>query len=416
MVRDGEPGGGRAAPRWPAVAFSRFVTVAAVAVGVAACAGGESAAGLRAARVVLDRAAAAAVVTQPAFGPGKFWYVRTVQSANAPGFPAFRLTAETWFGFDGTSRTRSASAAPHVLGQDSVTVGDPAYGPGDVVGVSRALFTGAQLASLPTESGRLGAAIDAAEKALGRQENALTIQRRRTAGSRFFQYAARSTLTASQQRSLDMFETAASLLAGPVSPGVRAALYRLIATLPGLRSDGEVRDALGRLGAGVSIGGGRERARITFDPASGELFSDSVGALTQTIINEGFTSSLRTVPSGLPPASGHPPAILLATVSPHVGAAQTVFHVVQSTQNAPIQDTLLGPTAASCKAELFPGPSPQLSGGARTTVAIGALRGLAYRYSFGPASIGRRVWCPGQYQLQVTDINSGEATAYFDVK
>jgi hypothetical protein len=204
-----------------------------------------------------------------------------------------------------------------------------------------------------------------------------------------------------QQRSLELLETAATLLAGPVSPAVRGALYRLIATLPGLRYDGEVRDG----------------ARITFDPATGELLSDSLDAvLTQTILAEGFTSSLASVPSGLTPVGGDSPAILLATVSTHVGAALTVFHVVQSTRNAPMEDTLQGPTAASCKAELFPGPSPQLSGGARTAVAIGGLRGLAYRYSVGPASIGRRAWCPGQYQLQVTGVNGRQATAYFYVK
>ena len=356
-------------------------------------------------------------MTEPAFGPGKFWYARTLQSAHGPGFRSFRSTVETWFGFDGTSRTRSAPPARSVSGQDSVTVGYPDYGPGDGVGLSPALFTGAQLASLPTDSGPLRAAIDAGEKALSRQDNALKIQVRRTAGSSSSQIVLRSKLTASQQRSLELLETAASLLAGPVSPGVRGALYRLIATLPGLRYDGEVRDALGRLGTAVSIGRGRDGARITFDPATGELLSDSLdGVLTQTIVAEGFTSSLASVPSGLTSVGGDAPAILLATVSPHVGAAPTVFHVVQSTRNAPMEDTLQGPTAASCKAELFPGPSPKLSGGARTTVAISGLRGLAYRYSFGPASIGRRAWCHGQYQLQVTGVNGRQATAYFYVK
>jgi len=367
--------------------------------------------------VVLDRAAAAAVaVTEPAFGPGKFWYTRTLESEFGPGFRSLRLTVETWFGFDGTSRTRSASPARSVSGQDTITVGYADYGPGDGVGLSQALFTSAQLASLPPDSGPLRAAIDAGEKALSRQE-ALKIQVQRTAGSGTSQMVLRSKLTASQQRSLELLETAATLLAGPVSAGVRGALYRLIATLPGLRYDGEVRDALGRLGTAVSIGRGRDVARITFDPATGELLSDSLdGVLTQTIVAEGFTSSLAGVPPGLTPVRGDAPAILLATVSPHVGAMPTVFHVVQSTRNAPMEDMLQGPTAASCKAELFPGPSPHLSGGARTNLTIGGLRGIAYRYSFGPASLGRRAWCPGQYQLQVTGVNGRQATAYFYVK
>jgi hypothetical protein len=119
--------------------------------------------------------------------------------------------------------------------------------------------------------------------------------------------------------------------------------------------------------------------------------------------------------SGVTPASGRPPAILLATVSPRVGVALSVFHVVQPTRNAPLEDMLRGPTAESCKAELLPGPSPRLVGGARTTTAIGGLSGRAYCYSFAPASIGRSAWCPGPHQLQVTGVNGRQATAYFYV-
>lgn len=414
--------------RWRPPNLGALVAVLAVAVSVAVAILAltqvkhqhqQPASALRPPTVALNRAAAAAVAgVQSAFGPGKFWYLRTVQSTDGPlSFGAYRSTVETWFGFDGTSRTRSGSPAASVSGQDTVSVGDPDYGPGDGVGLSQALLTGAQLSSLPTVSGQLRAAIDAGDRALDRQEHALKIQVRRTPGSEVSQMVLRSKLTASQQRSLDMFDTAASLLAGPVSPGVRGALYRLIATLPGLRYDGELRDALGRLGAAVSIGRGRNGARITFDPATGELLSYELdGVLTQTIAAEGFTSSLASVPSGLTAVGGQAPPVLLATVSPHVGAALTVFHVVQSTRNAPMQDMLQGPTAADCKAELFPGPSPQLSGGARTIVALDGLRALSYRYSFGPASIGRRVWCPGQYELQIIGVNGSQATDYFDVK
>ena len=240
----------------------------------------------------------------------------------------------------------------------------------------------------------------------------------RTPGSATTQLVLSSKLTASQQRSLDALETAASLLAGPVSPGTRGALYRLIATLPGLHYDGEVRDALGRSGTAVSIGHGRDSATITFDPATGRLFSISIdGFLTQTILTEGLTTSLATLPPGVSPPGVNAPAILLATVSPHVGAARTVFHLAQSTPNAPMQDTLQGPTAARCNAELFPGPSPHLSSGQATRCCDQrSTQSARTSYSFGPSSIGRRAWCPGQYQLQVTAADGGKATAYFDVK
>lgn len=302
-------------------------------------------------------------------------------------------------------------------GEDSVTVGDPDFGPSDGVGIAEVLFSNAQLASLPSDVARLRAVIDAGQKALDRQESALKFQVRRTPGSIRGQIVLRSKLTASEQHSLEVFGTAGALLAGPVSAGVRAALYRLVATLPGLRYDGTVRDALGRVGTAVSIGRGLGGSTITFDPGTGELLSESLNTvLTQTIVADGFTSSLASLPSGLKPVTGDVPPILLATVSPRTGSPLTVFHVVQSTRTAPMEDMVQGPTAASCKAELVPGPNPQLGGGARAEVAIDGLRGRAYRYSFGPASIGRRAWCPGEYQLQVTGVNGRQATVYFSVK
>lgn len=406
------------ARRWLGAA-AVIVTAAALTVALAACSATDPANGGARAKAALDRAAAAArtvaeVADQTGFGPSRFWYVRMIQSADGAGFRD-RETVETWFGFNGLSRTRSASPAADESGQDSLTVGDDDYGPGDGVGLPEALFTSSQLASLPSTGGPLRAAIEAGVTALNRQEDALRIKVRRTAGSTTTQLV-RSGLTASQLHVQALFQTAASLLAGPVSAGVRSALYRLIATLPGLRDEGEVRDALGRLGTAVALGPKRSRSTISFDPATGELLSASLDSImTQTIVARGVTSSLGGVPPGLAAVTGNAPAVLLARVSPHVGTAQTVFQVVQSTRNAPIEDTLLGPTAASCTAELFPGPSPKLSGGAHTSLAIGGLRGLAYRYSFGPGSIGRPGWCPGRYQLQILGLNGGQATAYFSV-
>jgi hypothetical protein len=171
--------------------------------------GSSPASASRALGVVLDRTAAAAVaVTQPSFGPGKFWYTRTLERGYGPGSRSFRSTVETWFGFDGTSRTRSASPARSVWGQDSVTVGYRDYGPGDGVGLSQALFTGAQLASLPTDSGLLRAAIDAGEKALSRQDNALKIQVQRTTGSSTSQIVVRSKLTTLAQGAVSLLLSA----------------------------------------------------------------------------------------------------------------------------------------------------------------------------------------------------------------
>ncbi|GAA3241958.1 hypothetical protein GCM10020216_068250 [Nonomuraea helvata] len=60
---------------------------------------------------------------------------------------------------------------------------------------------------------------------------------------------------------------------GPVSPQVRAASYRILADLPGVRSLGELTDPLGRKGqAFTRTGEGSEgvaTSRIVIDPVSG---------------------------------------------------------------------------------------------------------------------------------------------------
>jgi hypothetical protein len=91
-----------------------------------------------------------------------------------------------------------------------------------------------------------------------------------------------------------LFEMTPALLTLPVTPAVRAALYRMLAGLPGVRSLGPVTDAGGRAGVAVALsgrysgcgqesalhsGGGTEERptfascvveqRLVIDPASG---------------------------------------------------------------------------------------------------------------------------------------------------
>lgn len=51
------------------------------------------------------------------------------------------------------------------------------------------------------------------------------------------------------------FDGAFDLLADPLSPQVRAAVFRMLATLPGVTAAGKVRDVLGRLGYGITLTG-----------------------------------------------------------------------------------------------------------------------------------------------------------------
>ncbi|GAA2350374.1 CU044_5270 family protein [Streptomyces cuspidosporus] len=77
-----------------------------------------------------------------------------------------------------------------------------------------------------------------------------------------------------------MWRQAANLINLPVRAEVRAAAYRVIAGLPGIRSLGEVTDPLGRKGAGFALPAtvrpdyGTARSELIVDPATGALLSD----------------------------------------------------------------------------------------------------------------------------------------------
>ncbi|MCQ8189613.1 CU044_5270 family protein [Streptomyces rugosispiralis] len=77
-----------------------------------------------------------------------------------------------------------------------------------------------------------------------------------------------------------MWRQAAGLIGLPVRPEVRAAAYRVIADLPGIRSLGEMTDPLGRKGAGFALPAtarpdyGTARSELIVDPATGALLSD----------------------------------------------------------------------------------------------------------------------------------------------
>jgi len=77
-----------------------------------------------------------------------------------------------------------------------------------------------------------------------------------------------------------MWQQAAGLIRLPVKPAVRAAAYRVVAELPGVRSLGEVTDPLGRKGIGFALPAtdrpdyGTGRSELIVDPATGALLAD----------------------------------------------------------------------------------------------------------------------------------------------
>ncbi|MBE8478384.1 CU044_5270 family protein [Streptomyces justiciae] len=87
---------------------------------------------------------------------------------------------------------------------------------------------------------------------------------------------------AASDRSAWVLRQAGNLVTMPVKPGVRAAAYRLMADLPGVRVVGHVTDPLGREGVGVEFPGayrtplGTTRQRLVIDPSTGDMLSDEL--------------------------------------------------------------------------------------------------------------------------------------------
>ncbi|MGW7753529.1 CU044_5270 family protein [Streptomyces violaceusniger] len=107
-----------------------------------------------------------------------------------------------------------------------------------------------------------------------------------------------------------MWRQAAGLIGLPVKAEVRAAAYRVIAGLPGIRALGEVTDPLGREGVGFALpasdrpGYGTGRSELIVDPATGALLSEQevltepdakaakAGLTSGTVVN--YTATVRS--------------------------------------------------------------------------------------------------------------------------
>jgi hypothetical protein len=75
---------------------------------------------------------------------------------------------------------------------------------------------------------------------------------------------------------LYVWSTAQDLLAGPITPGTRAALYRVLAGRPGIRYAGNVKDHLGRPGVALAMpvsGKISGTSRLIIDTRSGQLLA-----------------------------------------------------------------------------------------------------------------------------------------------
>ena len=463
----GAPNGGRArrGPRWvwATVGLSGAACVAVAVVAIAFTSGSVQPTAAQA----LDRAAGAAAVGRAVMlGVGQYWYTRTIYSSTEPipivprTIPAgsrqlpptvpfyVSQSIETWIGTDGTIRRREttlsqryANAAarrrwvasgepfPRLGGSDSITGGDGWFPPGSGAGgdLGDGLFNYGQLISLPTAVGPLGAAIERAQAALQRREqHGLSMQIQPGVGVGGMQIiGGQGGLSPAQRRAIEDLNTIASLLSTPVTPAVRAALYRVAASLPGVAYDGSARDGLGRKGIEVSVGNGDGGIRMIFDPRTGALRQSTMlpgntglrigfTGLTQTIAAQGVAASLDSLPAGVKPIAGKQGAPQTLSISPRTGTPSTVFTLTLSPPPArrrspgpPPIATLDGPTAPGCHAFLMPPPLIRLAELAR------AAGGPRSNYRLGPGSISRHAWCPGRYLLQLS--SAGQPSLYFDV-
>jgi hypothetical protein len=72
---------------------------------------------------------------------------------------------------------------------------------------------------------------------------------------------------------LYVWGTAPDLLAGPITPGTKAALYRVLAGMPGIRNVGTTKDRLGRTGTALALPDSDGESRLIVDQRSGELLA-----------------------------------------------------------------------------------------------------------------------------------------------
>ncbi|NUW42934.1 CU044_5270 family protein [Nonomuraea rhodomycinica] len=101
----------------------------------------------------------------------------------------------------------------------------------------------------------------------------------------------------------------------PMAPGTRAALYRVVAGLPGARALGRIRDAEGRWGVGIgwtrTEGDGQSEEQLVVEESSGALLSlQSVVVKPWSQDPPGMEGLAGETPEAVPSAEREPPARL----------------------------------------------------------------------------------------------------------
>jgi len=372
----------------------------------------------------------------------RYWYTRTVAAAGAPVIgiaePSGRETIETWVGTDGTWRQRAIEPSNAGASSDAVIDGDGLFPPqanatGSANGVAinnrnpgDGLFTSSELQSLPTSTTALRSRIERAVAAQttrdlneyvlpGRHHRQIVARLR----PRYFGGPAGQTGQA--------LIAISDLEAGPLPARLRAALFAVARTLPGVRATSGARDALGRTGVALSQGGGLP---LIFDPRTGALLAGVSG----TVLTQGPVNSITAIPKHVTPLAEprglRPPEMAIA---PRSGAPSATFTIRLTTGTAAAHSNLapvleanvFGPTGPGC---FYWMSRPSF---VRIPPGIAATRAdtVTYTYQLSAGSIARLAWCPGRYELLIspiwhspaprspgpTDQQLSHAAAYFTV-
>jgi hypothetical protein len=394
-----------------------------------------------------------------AFGPGQFWYTRTISTLHE-SLPAggtlerprghfhpigpevrfdLRVSDETWVGVNGTIRERMviagarfASAAGRVewertrpvvppdepwlafayrrpmpdfnqvwlgwMSHDGITVGGGRFPPGQTVSWGEWLGPSGWDVADGLFSYRQLVSLPtrpAALRARLRRAESALARREDRTGADV-QRLASATATFSQLSDI------AGLLTSPVSATVRLALFHAAVIVPGAKVSAHAHDALGRPGVAVSASAGPAFYRLIFNPATGALLAD---APYVAVVAQGVVDSAYALPKGVSPirAPGAPSQPWTPAITPRIGNPTTSFTLKlsapvrgQPRQPPRLVGLLIGTPGPRCFAGFAPQP---LRLPASASVRRGAR--LVDVYKLSPISVRRRSWCPGRYELTV---------------
>lgn len=201
-----------------------------------------------------------------ALGPGEYFYTKSAVWWRYAGFSSHpyvvRSIQEDWVARDGRGRSRYHVVAlsgrrvhrglPLTRCEDTHRQQSQAR-PFIVSAVPEILFSYPQLRELPSDPTRLAAAIDRLAK----------------------HYRVDRLFPQPEIRTAIRFAILRGLADTPTSAQLRAALYRLLATTPGIRLLGRTRDSIGRSGLALAVNVQDAELEMIIDPTTGQLLQTS---------------------------------------------------------------------------------------------------------------------------------------------